>query len=85
MYGEQRGIKNNIAYIAMIRSVLDCGSMAYGLAAKSHLVKLDRIQAQALRIYCGAYVSTPIALLQVEVKEMPLDITTADGSVLVEP
>ncbi|KAI2646647.1 RNA-directed DNA polymerase from mobile element jockey [Labeo rohita] len=69
---DRRALKT--VYIAMIRSVLDYGSMAYGLAAKCHLVKLDRIQAQALRICCGAYITTPIASLQVEANEMPLDI-----------
>jgi len=44
------------------------------LAAKSQLAKLDRIQAQSLRICCGAYPTTPIAAMQVEINEMLLNI-----------
>ncbi len=72
-WGADRGALQTV-YIAMIRSVLDYGSIAYGLAAKSQLEKLDRIQAQALRICCGTYPTTPIAAMQVEINEMPLDI-----------
>lgn len=72
-WGADRGALQTV-YIAMIRSVLDYGSIAYGLAAKSQLEKLDRIQAQAMRICCGAYPTTPIVALQVEINEMPLNI-----------
>ncbi len=46
-------------YLALIRSVLDYGSVAYGSAAKSLLKKLDRIQAQALRVCSGAFKTSP--------------------------
>lgn len=32
------------------------------------------IQSQALRLCCGAFKTTPVAALQVEMNEMPLDI-----------
>ncbi len=58
-------------YVALIRSVLDYGSVAYGSAAKSLLKKLDRIQAQALRVCSGAFKTSPVPALQ-EMGEMPL-------------
>lgn len=42
-------------YVALIRSVLDYGSVVYGSAAKSNLITLEVIQAQALRICSGAF------------------------------
>ncbi len=60
-------------YIALIRSVLDYGSIVYDSAAKTLLKKLDVIQAQALGLSCGAF-KTPVSALQVEVSEMPLQI-----------
>ncbi len=50
----------------MIRAILDYGCMVYGSAAKSQLEKLEKIQSQALRVCCGAYPSSPISALQVE-------------------
>ncbi len=50
-------------YVALIRSVLDYGSVAYGSAAKSLLKKLDRIQAQALRVCSGAFKTSPVPAL----------------------
>jgi len=54
-------------YVTLIRSVIDYGSVVYGSAAKTHLDKLEGIQAKALRICCGAYPSSPVSALQVEV------------------
>ena len=53
-------------YSALIRSVLDYGCIAYGSAAKSSLKKLEVVQAQALRTCCGAFETTPLSALQVE-------------------
>ena len=61
-------------YIAMIRSVIDYGSQAYITACSSQLERLDRIQAQALRICCGALKSSPTSALQVECGEQPLHL-----------
>lgn len=46
----------------------------YSSAAKTHLEKLERIQAQALKICCGAIRSSTVSALQVEVGEMPLSL-----------
>ena len=61
-------------YVGLIRSVLDYGCVAYGSAAKTHLVKLDVIQSQALRICIGAVRTSPVCAVQVENGEMPLCI-----------
>lgn len=52
-------------YVAMIRSALDYGCITYGSAARSLLGKLDVIQAQVLRVYSGAFKTSPIPALQV--------------------
>ena len=59
-------------YQALMRSSLDYGSIAYMAAAETHLVKLDRQQNQALRTCCGAFRTSPVSALQVEVGEIPL-------------
>ncbi|KAI2667110.1 hypothetical protein H4Q32_003505 [Labeo rohita] len=61
-------------YTALIRSTLDYACITYGSAAKSHLQKLDVIQAQALRLCCGAFKTSPVPALQVEAGEMPLSL-----------
>ena len=45
-------------YTSLIRSKIHYGCQTYGSAAKSHLNKLDTIQATALRIATGAYKGT---------------------------
>ncbi len=52
--------------MALIRSVLDYGCVVFGSAAQSQLKKLDVVQAQALRLCCGAFKTTPVSALQVE-------------------
>ncbi len=61
-------------YISMIRSIMDYNCLVYGSANKSNLIKLDRIQSQALRICCGASLTSPVSALQVEMGKMPLQI-----------
>jgi len=61
-------------YVMSIRSVIDYGSIVYGSAAKTHVDKLERIQAKAFRICCGAYPSSSVSALQVEVGDMPLKL-----------
>uniref|UniRef100_A0A3B5QAR3 Reverse transcriptase domain-containing protein n=1 Tax=Xiphophorus maculatus TaxID=8083 RepID=A0A3B5QAR3_XIPMA len=61
-------------YIGVIRSNIDFGCIVYGSAAKTHLVKLDIIQHQALRLCTGAFKTTPTAAIEVEMGEMPLDL-----------
>lgn len=81
-WGASRSALKKI-YVALIRSVLDYGSAAYGSASKSSLKKLKVVQAQALRLCCGAFTSTPVSALQVEVGEMPLHLRkTANDELL---
>ena len=54
--------------------MLDYGCIAYGSAAKTSYKKLEVVQAQALRLCCGAFKTTPASALQVEMGEMPLRI-----------
>ena len=61
-------------YTALIRSTIDYACVAYRSAAKSHLKKLDVVQAQALRLCCGAFKTSPVSAMQVEVGEMPLSL-----------
>ena len=55
-----------IVYKALIRSVIDYGSMAYDSAAAKTKEKLDRLQGQAMMICCGSLPGTARASLQVE-------------------
>ena len=59
-------------YTSLIRSKIHYGCQAYGSAAKSHLKKLDTIQATALRIATGAYKGTQTFSLEVECNILPL-------------
>ena len=72
-WGAERDTLHMI-YQAMIRSSLDYGCVIFGAAAKTTLSKLDRVQAKALRVCCGAFRTTPIPALLVEMGEMPLGI-----------
>ena len=65
---------DNIAYRSLIRSVIDYGAIAYDNASESQLAKLDSIQYQALKISTGAMVATPLATLQVQCEEPPLQL-----------
>ena len=63
-------------YRAVIRSIIDYGSIAYNSASENKKHKLQIIQHKALRIACGAFCSTSTAALQVECgeRELPLDL-----------
>lgn len=67
-------IASKTIYVALIRSVIDYGSVAYASASKSQLEKLDKIQTQALRQCSGAVKSTPIPALLVLTGDMSLEI-----------
>lgn len=60
-------------YYAVIRSNIDYGSMVYSSANKTLLKKIQVIQNQALRICCGAFRSSPVVSLQVELGELSLE------------
>ena len=57
-------------YRATTRAVLDYGSIVYASAAKSHKIKIQRVQNQALRIILGAFRTWPTSSLHVEADEM---------------
>lgn len=61
-------------YYALIRSVLDYWCIVYGFALKSLNNKQDIIQTRTLRCITGAINTTPVAVLQVELAEMALNI-----------
>jgi hypothetical protein len=60
-------------YKALIRSLLDYGSIALDFAAEMNKKKFDTVQYKALRICCSAMTGTSLAALQVECAEMPLE------------
>ena len=72
-WGVDRGTLMMI-YRAIIRSAIDYGCMAYGTAAPSVLKRLDVVQAKALRICCGAFRTTPINALLIEMGETTLEL-----------
>ncbi len=59
-----------IIYCVMIRSNIDYGSVVYSSANKTLLKKIEEIQNQALQNCCGAFRSSPVASLQVEMEEL---------------
>ncbi|XP_072398369.1 uncharacterized protein [Diabrotica undecimpunctata] len=61
-------------YKTQIRSELDYGSIVYSSAKDSLLKQLDIIQNTALRLALGAYRTSPVESLYVEVDEPPLSI-----------
>ncbi|KAJ4430889.1 hypothetical protein ANN_19480 [Periplaneta americana] len=62
------------SYRILIRSKLDYGCIVYNSAKPSSLQKLNVIQNSALRIALGTFRTSPIASLQIEADELPLDI-----------
>jgi len=56
----------------MIRPVIDYRCIVYSSA--SALKTINIIQSQALQISCGAFRTSPIPAMQVEMAEMPLDV-----------
>ena len=63
-----------ILYKALIRSVIDYGSIVYDSAHPNALKKLDVIQNRCLRLCCGAMCATPISYLENECGVPPLCI-----------
>lgn len=67
-------------YKALIRSILDYGDVVYSSAAKHNLNKLNTIQTEALRLCCGASISTAALALQNECGELPLHLRRLQNS-----
>ena len=61
-------------YIALIRSILDYGSLAFDCATNEAKEKLDAIHGQALRICAGAMPGTSRAALPNDLGELPLHL-----------
>ena len=57
----------HLIYRAMVRPILDYGSVVFGAASKAVLKRLDGVQSKALRICCGALRTTSIPALLVEI------------------
>ena len=72
-WGADRG-SLQLVYQAMIRSYINYGCFVYGSAAKSVLHKLEVLQARALRLCCGAFRSSPVPALLVEMGELLLSL-----------
>ena len=68
--GDRASLK--MMYTALIRSRLDYASFLYSNAAQCHLIKLDRIQYQAIRIITGNCKFTKIENLEAEFDVLPL-------------
>lgn len=58
-------------YRALISSVIDYGRQAICSASGLDLKKLDSIRAQALQITGGAFLTTPLCVMQVAIGELP--------------
>ena len=63
-----------LVYRSLIRSVVEYGCIAYDSMGVENKRKLDSIQAQALRIACGAVAGTATAALKVDAGEPPLQL-----------
>ena len=59
-------------YHSFVRSRLDYGCAVFSSACKSYLKKLEPIQNQGLRICLGAFRTSPMQSLYVEVNKPPL-------------
>uniref|UniRef100_A0A8C9Z4M2 ribonuclease H n=1 Tax=Sander lucioperca TaxID=283035 RepID=A0A8C9Z4M2_SANLU len=57
-----------------MRSSIDYGCVVYGVAAKTILEKINRLQYRALRVCIGAIKSTPINAILIEAGETPLEL-----------
>jgi len=61
-------------YRSHIRWKLDYDCVVYGSARQSVLESLDRVQNAALRTCLGAFRMSPVACLNVEMGELPLEL-----------
>ena len=61
-----------ILYTALIRSKIDYASFLYSSAKPTHLIKLDRVQYQAIRVIGGFMKCTPVIHLEAELNILPL-------------
>jgi len=60
-----------VVYRSLIRSILEYGAVALDSMSNMNKSKLDTVQAEALRIACGAARGTSTAAIQVDNGEPP--------------
>ena len=70
--GDRTSLK--MMYKALVRSRIDYAYFLYSHAAHSHLLKLDRVQYEAIRIIIGNMRCTPLGNLEAEAHILPLDL-----------
>ena len=63
-----------IVYKTLVRSLLDYGCIVYNSACDTLKRKLDVIQAQCLRLCCGALMCTAVSSLEVDCGIVPLEL-----------
>lgn len=61
-------------YKTTIRPILEYGSFTFMMLAKSHKIRLERLQWRALRICLGLMTSTHTSTLEVQAGILPLDL-----------
>ena len=59
-------------YCAICRTKIDYGCQIYNTASEGKLKKLDSIHRKGMRIYTGAFRTTPVEFLHVEANDSPL-------------
>ena len=62
-----------LMYTSLVRSKIDYGSFLYATAKHTHLLKLDRVQYEAIRIIAGLLRATKVVQLEVEANIVPLE------------
>ena len=63
-----------VVYRSLIRSILEYGAVALNSMSNTNRRKLDTVQAETLRIACGAARGTSTAAIQVDTGEPPLQL-----------
>lgn len=65
-------------YDALCRSKLDYGCQIYSSAYKTKLQELDVVHNMCLRIFSGAFRTSPIERVYVDTHQLPLDLRRAE-------
>ena len=61
-------------YSAICRTIMDCGCQLYSTAFAGRLKKVDIIHIEGIRIYTGAFRTSPVKTLHVEVNDPPREL-----------
>ena len=62
-------------YIAYLRAVMDYSLSSQTIASKGHVLSLDNVQKQALRLICGVIRTTPTTACEIDANIKPRDLT----------